>query len=531
MTIPPGFVLDEQPGALPEGFVLDAAPPSKPMTEVGKEALKNLPSSALEFGKNLVHPFLHPIDTAQGLASVFNAYGQRARNMSPPELRGSAPPFDTAPADALEQHFKDRYGGAENIKGTLAKDPVGALADASVLLTGGATLPARIPGVVGQTARAVGSVGRAIDPVNVAATAGVKIPAAVGSSVIGAMTGSGGAPIREAFKAGKTGGDYAKAFLDNLRGDVPASDVVDSARNAVDQMRAERGNAYRTQMAGITQDPAILSFDPIDAAITKARDTGTYKGQVINESAGSTWAKIDKVISEWKQLPPDQFHTVEGMDALKKKLGDIRDDTDFGKPARRVADTVYNAVKDQIVQQAPTYGKIMKDYEAASDALREVEKALSLGEKATADTALRKLQSIMRNNVNTNYGKRAELGQTLVDNGATTLMPQLAGQALNKWTPRGLQALGAQGTAIGSFFNPAVVGALPFMSPRLMGEAAYYAGKATSAPGAIPGARAVSEALDPYSLRMLAAQSGETQGLLGPTPPPGGSRGWGGLLR
>lgn len=493
-----------------------ASPPMKPLAEVGKEAFRNLPSSALEFGKNIIHPFLHPIDTAQGLASIVSAYGQRARNLSPPELRGSAPPFSTAPADALEQYFKDRYGGTENIKGTVAKDPVGALADASVVLTGGAALPARLPGVVGQTARAVGTVGRAVDPVNIAVSGGVKLPAAIGSSVIGTMTGSGGAPIREAFKAGKTGGDYAKAFLDNLRGDVPASDVVESARGAVDQMRADRGNAYRSGMVDVSKDPAILSFDPIDAALQKVQSIGTYKGQVIDEAGAATTAKIAQVIEDWKRLDPAEFHTVEGLDALKKKIGKIRDGTDFGKPERVAADTAYNAVKDQIVQQAPTYGKVMKDYEAASEALREVEKALSLGEKASVDTALRKLQSIMRNNVNTNYGKRAELGQTLVDSGAGTLMPTLAGQALNKWTPRGLQALGAQGTAISSFANPAFLGALPFMSPRVMGEAAYYAGRATGAPAALPGARAVSEALDPYSLRMLAYQSGQMNSPSGP---------------
>ena len=47
MTIPPGFVLDEQPGALPEGFVLDAPPPSTPgqrLREAGRTVKESLAS-------------------------------------------------------------------------------------------------------------------------------------------------------------------------------------------------------------------------------------------------------------------------------------------------------------------------------------------------------------------------------------------------------------------------------------------------------------------------------------------------------
>lgn len=51
----------------------------------------------------------------------------------------------------------------------------------------------------------------------------------------------------------------------------------------------------------------------------------------------------------------------------------------------------------------------MKNYENASNLIREIEKTLSLNPKASIDTALRKLQSVMRDNVNTNYGKRGDL--------------------------------------------------------------------------------------------------------------------------
>jgi hypothetical protein len=146
-----------------------------------------------------------------------------------------------------------------------------------------------------------------------------------------------------------------------------------------------------------------------------------------------------------------------------------------------VGNDVYNSVKSEITKQAPEYAKTMKDYIAASDQIKEIERALSLGQKSSVDTAMRKLQSLMRNNVNTNYGNRQALARQLEQMGGKDLMPALAGQALNSPTPRGLQALGATGTGVAAFFNPSVLPLLAAQSPRLSGEAALAAGRVAGA--------------------------------------------------
>ena len=66
---------------------------------------------------------------------------------------------------------------------------------------------------------------------------------------------------------------------------------------------------------------------------------------------------------------------------------------------------------------------------SAIEAEKEIERALSLGGKAPVDTALRKLQSTMRNNVNTNYGNRAGMVSDLEKFSDVSLMDKLAGQA------------------------------------------------------------------------------------------------------
>ena len=290
----------------------------------------------------------------------------------------------------------------------------------------------------------------------------------------GLMSGVGGESVGNAYKAGRAGGTN---FLDNMRGNVPMTDVLDDAKSALAKMRIDRGAQYRQGMAGVSADKTVIDFNPIDKAVASLKSMGNYKGQVINKNAAGAVDEISDLVTQWKGLDPKEFHTPEGLDALKKAISDIRDTTQFGTAARKAADTAYNAVKGEITTQAPTYAKVMKDYSAASETLQEVERALSLGNKAAADTSMRKLQSLMRNNVNTNYGNRLNLAKTLESNGAE-ILPAVAGQAMSSWTPRGLQGLAATGAGVAGFANPATLAALPFTSPRLVGEMAYGLGAA-----------------------------------------------------
>jgi hypothetical protein len=121
----------------------------------------------------------------------------------------------------------------------------------------------------------------------------------------------------------------------------------------------------------------------------------------------------------------------------------------------------------------------MRDYNKGSELLSEIRKTFSQTGKASADTQMRKLQSLMRNNVQTNYGNRQRLMDILEQQGGTDVMPSLAGQALSSPVPRGLANKGAELMTLGaSFYNPALAATLPFQTPRLVGEAVYGAGKA-----------------------------------------------------
>ena len=123
----------------------------------------------------------------------------------------------------------------------------------------------------------------------------------------------------------------------------------------------------------------------------------------------------------------------------------------------------------------------MKDYHEGLDTINEIKRTFSQTGKAATDTQLRKLQSLTKNNVSTNYGSRLDQMKALEAQGGNEVMPALAGQALNSLMPRGLAGqLGATGFAGGAALtNPMALPGLALASPRIMGEAAYNVGKAS----------------------------------------------------
>jgi len=365
----------------------------------------------------------------------------------------------------------------DELKQAIAKDPAGVMADLSTILTAGATLPTRV-------APALATAARAVDPLMLSAKAlgkTAELGGAATKQALGLTTGVGGEPIAQAYKAGLVGGEAGEALKANMRGNVEQTAVLDAAKQNIAELGRQRQQAYRANMENIKGDKSVLDFAGIDKALSDAQSKVVFKGKIKNEAAAQKLAEVEAKVAEWKSFDPKDFHTPEGLDALKQSIGETLESIPFESTQQRlVVGEVYNAVKNEINKQAPTYAKTMKAYADASEQIKEIEKALSLGKKASVDTAMRKLQSLMRNNVNTNYGQRLRLAQELEATGGRQLMPSLAGQALNQITPRGIQGATSIPTSLGAFS----LGGLPLTlayggvsSPRLVGEAAYGAGR------------------------------------------------------
>lgn len=461
-------------------------PKTRSWGDVPLEAITNLPSSLGNVAGGVVEAVSHPVDTAKNLAKALKGGFQNVTGLgSDKEAQ--------AMASGIADFYKQRYGSEKGFKEALATDPAGVMADAaSVFGVGGA---AKIPGLA--------KVASSVDPLVLALRGGKAAVSAAGNvakQVLGKTTGVGSEAIGQAYKAGASGN---KSFADNMRGNAPMTDVLDTAKADLDAMNKAKQAEYRSGMVDIKNDRTVLDFSGIDNALSNGFDTVTFKGHVKNQKGANALSEVQSVIDEWRNLDPAEFHTPEGMDALKQKIGAIQESIPLEeKTARKVVGDIYNSIKSEISNQAPAYSKVMKDYAEASEQIKEIERALSLGQKASADTAMRKLQSLMRNNVNTNYGNRLNLAKALEQQGGQEIMPALAGQAMSEWTPRGIQGAtmsipAMMGYSAGGL--PMAAGVAATSSPRLVGEAAYGAGQIAGALRKLPNAhkntRAMANAL------------------------------------
>jgi len=480
------------------------APKKRSWMDVAGESFTNIPQSAAQQVSGLYEAVTNPVQTVSGLMDV--AAGS-LQNALPKPVVDFVNKFDADPqaaqravqaANAAGGMVKERYGSMDAIKNTLATDPVGAAGDLSLLLTGGAGIAARTP-LLAKAAPALGKAASMIDPINLAGKASGKmydLASALTKQGLGLKTGVGTEPIIQAVQAGR---ESNPAFIENLRGDVPAINVLDDAKANLTQMNLNKQKDYRSGMVNIKNDKSVLDLTNVENALINAEKTIGFKQSGIPKDAKAVEVlkNIRTKIDQWKKLDPVEYHTPEGLDHLKQSLWE-----DFGKlgqeekTAYSVGKQVYDSVKTEIGKQAPTYEKVMKEYTDASDLTKEIERSLSLGQKASADTAMRKLQSLMRNNVNTNYGQRLDLAQQLQAAGGKNIMPALAGQAMSDWAPRGIQraSAGLEGMGAYAIGGPTLAALdVAASSPRLVGEASYKYGQLANA--LTQGGQAVSKAV------------------------------------
>ena len=460
--------------------------------EMMGQAVSNIPASAGNMISGLYHAVTNPVQTVSGILDVGAGALQKAL---PKPVVDFVNQFESNPeaaqravsaANALGGVMKERYGSVEGIKNTIATDPVGAMGDLSTLLGGGATLAGRIP-MAGKVASTLSTASDITNPITLAGK-GVSKTADMASALtkygLGVKTGVGTEPITQAVKAGREGNE---TFLENMRGTVPMTQVLDDAKSNLAKMNLDKQAEYRSGMVNIKNDKTQLDFTGIDQAIADAQKYSSYKGKVVNKGAADVLDDIKAKVDDWKKSDPAEYHTPEGIDKLKQSIWEsIEKLPNEAKTAYSAAKEVYDSVKKEISKQAPEYSRVMSDYSQATEKIKEIERALSLGNKASADTAMRKLQSLMRNNVNTNYGNRLEMAKELEKAGGNEMMPALAGQAMSDYMPRGIQ----RATTAPEGLLAYTIGGLPLAaadvlasSPRLVGEASYKYGQLANALG------------------------------------------------
>ena len=468
-------------------------------------AVKNAPASAINLAKGVVapatdlvasavkgepyglyHSLAHPVDTTNAIGSAVSDFAQHP-------LTGTKVAFS-----------RDPFGTAANLE-----LGVGALAKTGKL----ASLAAKYASI-GDPLQGVYNAARYHAPAVVDALpdAVKNAPGNLVSCLVCMPSGVGGEAVKEAYAAGKSRPigapetPQSTAFTSNMRD--PQSNIgsaVDIARRGVANLRQQATQRYLDAMAKFGQSPTPLSVtdlvDAVNASKPKNFDVYATAPDNIRPADHKAWQQMrdftDHYLVQAAQDPSlltplklDQFK--QDLYSVGSKIGANTD-----RDAARIAGDTYNAVKGILIKHDPVYADTMRDYSTAAEEAAALESGFSLGKKrgqpVNVDASSRKLQSIFRNNANTNYGQRAAQGDRLAElDPSGTLMPTLSGQQASSWLPRRLSGHVTSGVLGAGLLEagPAALLAhpaslLPFagVSPRVAGELAYGTGRLAGTAG------------------------------------------------
>ena len=353
-------------------------------SDIPGKMIGNLYPSGTQAASDIAYPFMHPIETAKGLGTLGLGLIQK---FIPGEQEAEKS------ANAVGEFFAQRYGGIEQLKNTLANDPVGFLLDASTVMTGGGALAARAPGVTGKVGKVVRNVGENIDPLTYA----LKAPGAV-------LKGVQKPEVRRLMEQGVTptagqilGGGF-KTTEDAL-GSIP---VLGSAIGGARQRANQQLNTAAYNRA----------LNPIGET-AKGVPTGAEGIAYVSDKLSAAYDKLlDKVtLKPDAQLLDDVVASMsEATSLIGKEAASVLENIIDVKLINRLSDDVplsgeqLKIIESDLGKLATTYGKGNASDQIISEAITNAQAALrdALGRSNPAQAAELKA-------INTGYANYARL--------------------------------------------------------------------------------------------------------------------------
>ena len=505
-----------QPSAFPPNQVGRGEPQETSIMDVVTAWPKTVGPSAKAYGQSLIEPFMHPKETAQAIGQLGTGLYSKARGALGYEQKPEDKVAEST-VDQMTQYLKERYGSKEAIMRTAKEDPVAFFADLSLPLTGGGSLAARAPGVIGTLGKATAAVGSAVDPLTVA----LKVPQVATKALTSAtnvpLSLQSGVSYRSLQQAVDSGANASPVFWEHLSGSVPASSVVDRVNSAIGQVAKQRSDDYIREMTAATgRNPQQLSYGLVDKAMTDAQNIAMPRGLVFDPTASKVvvFNKVKNLVDDWK-ANPNNGHTMADFDQLKKDLRTFGyDNTLPGSEARKMVEDLANSAKATIPDKK--YVDIMEQYQAATRELNDLNKDLVNRRGSTTS----QISKILKNQDKQSKGALIKRLEELDPD----LPAAIAGVELNPLIPSGLRGQLAGMLASGSLFggmasmvaHPAPLAGIALSSPRVAGTLNYGAGRIAGAPAR------TYESLRPAV--EAARQAGRAEDVLGPQPQARGGR-------
>lgn len=456
--------------------------PASPTDSVGMAGLKalgNVPSSIGHMAQGLLNTVAHPIDFSNGLLNTLSGGVETGLNKV---FGKNVSDKQTQTFESVLGALKDRYGGLDNLQRTATNDPAGFGADVLTLMEGGTTGFDALTG--GNTNATLNSTLESVaHPIAEGIKKVASAPLRLAGEVKGIDTGAGYGNIKEGLNATAQGGKASEAFNNALGGNTNPEDLVDKAKDALNEVVNNRRISYQNGLQQIAGNTTQLDLSPVQEEVQnqlqKFNITQTPEGGLdfsrskfaLDTSAQNDITKLTGYVNSYGNKAGDL--SAVGIDNLKQIVGSYwSPNSDYRAFVQGIKNSIWNPSENTgVLSQIPGYQGTMADYSEATDQIKDIQKGLSLGDKASVDTAFKKLISSMRQN----NDFRRMLVQDLDSATGGTLLPSIAGQQLSPWLPRGLagiaEGVGGLGAAV---MNPSIIlpliGAAITTSPQIVGR-------------------------------------------------------------
>ena len=329
----------------------------------GKEAIKNLPGSIVQEGKNVIGAITQPIDTIKGIGNLALGVAEKA-------IPGGPYPQEKY-ADAMGEYFSNKYGSKDAFLSELQNNPASILSDLSMFVTGGASGAAKLASLSKVGAKAapalekVAKVGTAIDPLNLAAnTAMYGASKAIPTSVAPMMYESAAK-----FSTTLSPTERARITETALKNQIP---LDYSGLGKVQSKLTDLGDKMDTLITNATdQNIKIPATKVLESLKDVKKQSGGFKIEAaqdikeINniEKQFKTYLKQNKITS----VTPQQLQEFKA-DAYKR--------IDFGRAPEKPSlakEEAYRAMAGSARQSLEEFMPELRDINAQYGSLRELQ--------------------------------------------------------------------------------------------------------------------------------------------------------------
>lgn len=375
----------------------------------------------------------------------------------------------------IKQSLQDNFWTFEKAKETIYQNPTDTLLALQWWLNiakKGITDPNKLAQIE--------KIEQAINPINILKTEVWAVKWAIkwtaqwvwelGTQVLGKTTWTSAETIKTAFKQW-----WTKEFQSALKWETTPQDILWWVKQGLEEIKMDKNKLYWEWAKILQANKNKLDIWDIQKDLIKTIETD-YKVKILNDwkldfsQSKITWnTSKANIQSMYDDLVAWQDKTPDWLDTLKQRIQDYFRWVEDSWNSDRLSTILSNKIKDKITWEVPEYKTMMKDYEKVTNDLRDITKTLSLGKNIQSQTAITKLNSILRDN----FTARQDMVKLIEQYTGKNIQAQVAGASLNPALAKWLAwVITWWWIVFWQLANPAFWAWLWLASPRLIWEIA-----------------------------------------------------------